>query len=131
LTRNQGWGYDVVVTPFLLTNFTPAYRKIRRGFFIFYLLGINKMGEHKFPDRNRMIVPEKPKHPLGWSCASCFHVVKDPTPGSVAMKCTRYPPNTQALIGPQGQFQGTIGLSPPVTPNDWCGEFDVAPKLDA
>jgi hypothetical protein len=86
--------------------------------------GAIKMSEK---DRTRFAVPEKPKHPLGWSCGNCFHVVKDVTPGSQAMKCCRYPPNTQAMISQNGMFQGTIGLSPPVTADDWCGEYAIEP----
>jgi hypothetical protein len=73
-------------------------------------------------DRSRFIVPEKPKHPLGWNCSTCFHVVKDTTPNSKAMKCCRYPPRSEPAMQ-QGQIVGWMSISPPVTEGDWCGEW--------
>jgi hypothetical protein len=83
------------------------------------------MGEHKIErDRpNRVLEPERPKHPMGWSCVACFHVAKDNRPGSEAMKCCRYPPHAQAILGSRGEFMGTVSVSAPVTIHDWCGEF--------
>lgn len=74
-------------------------------------------------DKTRFEIPAKPVHPLGWACENCFHVVKDSTPGSHAMKCTRNPPSAQAMIGHGGQFAGAISISPPVNVGEWCGEF--------
>lgn len=81
-------------------------------------------------DRTRFLVPEKPKHPLGWACEFCFHVVKEPS-GSGAMKCTRFPPHPQAVMGPGNQLQ-FLSISPPVNKGEWCGEYAITPsKLDA
>jgi len=74
-------------------------------------------------DKTRFQIPEKPKHPRGWACENCFHMVKDNRPGSTAMKCTRNPPVPHPLIGPGGQFQGAMSISPPVNQGEWCGEF--------
>ena len=82
-------------------------------------------------DRTRFVIPEKPKHPLGWDCETCFHCVKDHTPGSAAMKCTRYPPNPQAVMGPGNTLQ-FLSIAPPVNKGEWCGEYAIEPqKLDA
>lgn len=73
-------------------------------------------------EKTRFEVAHKPKHPLGFTCEKCFHVVKDHVPGSKAMKCVRNPPQVQFLM--QGGGQAIISVSPPVQPDDWCGEFD-------
>jgi hypothetical protein len=80
----------------------------------------NQMSEK---DRTRFVIPEKPRHPLGWACENCFHVVKDPA--SKAMKCCAHPPAVQMLMmGPQAQI---MSVSPPVQLGEWCGEFALAP----
>lgn len=82
------------------------------------------MSEHKL-DRERpqrFIVPEKPKHPLGWACQNCFHVVKDTTPNSRAMKCCRYPPSPQ-FAQLQGGVAQVMAMAPPVQLDEWCGEY--------
>lgn len=73
-------------------------------------------------ERNRIEMPAKPVHPLGWTCETCFYVVKDTTPGSHAMKCCRYPPRSEA-VKQQGQIVGWMSISPPVQAGEWCGEF--------
>jgi hypothetical protein len=78
------------------------------------------MGEHKdrdrhFPDRQRTVIPEKPKHPLGWACENCFHALKDPA--STQMVCCRHPPVAQIVS------TGIVSLHPPVSLGEWCGEF--------
>lgn len=75
-------------------------------------------------ERTRFVVPEKPTHPLGWACENCFHVVKDTTPGSRAMKCCRHPPVPQFAAMSGGQ--AIIAISPPVQEGEWCGEWTRA-----
>ena len=78
-------------------------------------------------DRTKFVVPEKPKHPLGWACEKCLYVVKDTNPNSKQMKCCFKPPiATFAMVGP-GQ-QAVIALSPPVQEGEWCGEFKPDPR---
>jgi hypothetical protein len=96
------------------------------------------MGEHKRekPDRIQMMQPEKPRHPLGWACEDCLHVVKDSQPMSTAMKCTAHPPAAQALFNSMGQIAGAVSISPPVKEGEWCGEFnardmDAAARVEA
>jgi len=80
------------------------------------------MGEHNQRDRpQRFMIPEKPKHPLGWNCSNCFHVVKDSSPGSAALKCVRYPPEVHIMQ------QGMMSVYPPTTDGEWCGEFSPVP----
>lgn len=74
-------------------------------------------------DKTRFVVPEKLIHPLGWACENCFHIVKDPTPGSRQMKCCRYPPVPQFHSMSGGQ--AVIAISPPMQPGEWCGEFQT------
>jgi hypothetical protein len=69
-------------------------------------------------DRTKFVIPEKPKHPLGWTCDDCFHVLKDPVGGQ--MVCQRFPPTAQVMPN------GIMSLHPPVNKGEWCGEF----KLD-
>ena len=64
----------------------------------------------------------KPVHPLGFDCAKCKHVVKDPTPHSTAMKCNRYPPRAEP-VKQQGTIVGWMSITPPVQAGEWCGEF--------
>jgi len=81
------------------------------------------MGEHNKSDRTpRFTIPEKPRHPLGWSCEDCFHVVKDTTPLSKAMICRAHPPVAQLVQ------QGVASLFPPVNEGEWCGEFNPRDK---
>ena len=89
------------------------------------------MGEHKqdkpdrFPERNRVIVPEKPKHPLDWNCTDCFHVTMDIRPGSKQMVCRAHPPVAQTLFGSRGEVMGIVSAQPPVSDGDWCSEFNA------
>lgn len=71
-----------------------------------------------------------PKHPLGWSCGTCRHVVRDPSPGSEAMKCVRYPPTAQATMDPVRGL-GFMSISPPVQPGEWCGEYSPNTPLQS
>lgn len=80
------------------------------------------MAEKDRTDRTRLI-PVKLIHPLGWVCENCFHAVKDPTPGSTAMKCSRNPPRSEA-IKQQGNIVGWMSITPPVQMGEWCGEFE-------
>lgn len=79
-------------------------------------------------EKTKFIEPVRITHSLGWACENCFHVVKDQTPGSVQMKCCRYPPRGEA-IKQQGQVVGWMSVSPPVRMGEWCGEFQT--RLDA
>lgn len=72
--------------------------------------------------RPQRIEVVKPEHPLGWNCSNCFHVVKDPTPGSNGMKCVRHPPRSEP-VKQQGQIVGWMSICPPVQDGEWCGEF--------
>jgi hypothetical protein len=72
-------------------------------------------------ERSQFGIPRRPVHPLGYACENCFYVVKDPTPGSRAMKCCRYPPLGQMVT--LGGQQATVSISPPVNPDEFCGEF--------
>ena len=80
-------------------------------------------------EKTRMVVPVVLEHPLGWKCEECFHVVKDPAPGSKQMKCCRFPPRSEAVKG-QGQIVGWMSISPPVQQGEWCGEFTSLPKVE-
>ncbi|HMD55717.1 MAG TPA: hypothetical protein VKJ65_14315 [Phycisphaerae bacterium] len=77
--------------------------------------------------------PKATMHPLGWDCADCFHVVKQLMPdrgaGQIVMKCCRYPPTTQGIFGPRGEFIGSASIVPAVNPGEFCGEFTLADKL--
>lgn len=73
-------------------------------------------------DKTRFEIPKKAAHPLGWACENCFHVVKDTTPGSKAMKCCAHPPQAQFIQ------QGIISVSPPVQYGEWCGEYKADGK---
>jgi hypothetical protein len=75
-------------------------------------------------DKTRFEIPAKPVHPLGWKCDICFHVVRDPTPGSKALKCVRNPPVPQFVQ--MGGQQACVSISPPVQPDEWCGEWKRA-----
>jgi hypothetical protein len=80
-------------------------------------------------NKTQFVQPVVLKHPLGWKCEECFHVVKDPVPGSKQMKCCRNPPVPQfAQLG--GGQQAVIAISPPVQPGEWCGEFTSLPKVE-
>jgi hypothetical protein len=80
-------------------------------------------------DRTRFEIVKAPEHPLGWKCEDCVHVVKDPTPGSVQMKCVRYPPNVQFVNMGNGGPQ-MMSISPPVQLGQWCGEFTSGDIVD-
>jgi hypothetical protein len=88
------------------------------------------MGEHKHekPDRIHLMTPEKPKHPLGWGCEDCFHVVKDSNPLSKQMICRAHPPIPQAIMASNGQLIGMMSFYPPVNQGEWCGEFNPRDK---
>jgi hypothetical protein len=62
--------------------------------------------------------------PDGHYCASCKHLVRDPTPGSRAAKCCRYPPTPSVMLDPMGQITVT-SADPPIHAPDaqWCGEW--------
>lgn len=62
-------------------------------------------------------------HPLGYDCEKCQHVVKDPQPGSAAMKCCRYPPTPQVTIDQRTGGVAFMSIQPPVQPGEWCGEY--------
>jgi hypothetical protein len=102
------------------------------GIFYFQNKGELQVSDHKVDRervaRQRFVMPEKPKHPLGWACENCFHVVKDTTPNSIAMKCCRYPPDAQALNMGGGAMQ-VMAISPPVQLGEWCGEYAIAPPV--
>lgn len=87
------------------------------------------MSEHKQdrPDRPRFVIPEKPKHPLGWACEDCFHVVKDTAIGSKSMKCCAHPPIAQLVM--MGGGQAAVSINPPVQEGEWCGEFIPARRF--
>jgi hypothetical protein len=72
-------------------------------------------------EKTRFDLNEKPKHPLGWACENCFHVIKDSRPGSAQMVCHRYPPTAHMVQ------QGIASIHPPVSKGEWCGEFALAP----
>jgi hypothetical protein len=84
-------------------------------------------------ERTRFVVPEKPKHPLGWNCSNCFHVVK--SPDGKQMKCCAHPPYG-TMVNMQGGM-AAVSINPPVQDGEWCGEFltpeeaGVKPKVDA
>jgi hypothetical protein len=78
-------------------------------------------------DKTRFVQPVRLVHPLGWNCENCFHVVKDPTPGSKQMKCCRNPPVPQ--FAQMGAGSAVIAISPPVQAGEWCGEFISLPKV--
>lgn len=77
-------------------------------------------------DKTRFEIPPRPVHPFGWACINCFHVVKDTTPGSKALKCVRNPPQAHMVM--MGQSQACVSISPPVQADEWCGEFMDPPK---
>lgn len=81
------------------------------------------MSEHRIDRERPNRVPEKAKHPLGWACENCFHVVKDTRPGSSAMKCVRYPPAAQLMQVPGPGGIAWASVSPPVQEGEWCGEY--------
>lgn len=78
-------------------------------------------------ERTRFQIPEKIKHPMGWDCATCFHVVKSvPAIGAAQMKCCRYPPTAHPIMQ-NGQPIGTMQISPAVNAGEFCGEYATAP----
>jgi hypothetical protein len=79
-------------------------------------------------DKTRFVIPERPKHPLGWKCEDCFHVLRDNTPGSNQMICTRNPPTPQ--MTPMGAGQAIASIQAPVSVGQWCGEFTSLPKVE-
>lgn len=68
-------------------------------------------------DRTRFVIPEKPKHPLGWACENCQHVLKQVTSARTDMVCRAHPPFAQLVT------QGVVSIYPPVSEGEWCGEF--------